>query len=86
LYYGYDQAKARDARHFAPVAGRSDLFSGNIQFKLNSLVTFAFEQGYYRTRAANRTADSFGGLPLFRGIPSSTAHNWRSEFAAIFNF
>ena len=86
LYYGYDQAKARDARRFTPVRGRSDLFSGNIQYKLNSFVTIAFEQGYYRTRAANKTADSFGGLPLFRGIPSYTSHNLRSEIATIFNF
>ena len=86
LYYGFDEAKARDARRFTPAGGRSDLFSGNIQYKLNSLVTFAFEQGYYRTRAANRTGNSPGGLPLFRGIPSYTAHNLRSEFAAIFTF
>jgi len=25
-------------------------------------------------------------LPLFRGIPSYTTHNIRSEFAAIFTF
>jgi len=45
-------------------------------------VTFAYEQGYYRTRANNRA----GALPLFRGIPSFTTHNVRSEFAAIFTF
>src|SRR5438552_16670944 len=33
FYYGYDQATARDARRFSPVRGRSDLFSGNIQYK-----------------------------------------------------
>jgi hypothetical protein len=86
LYYGFDEALQRDARRFSPVHGRSDLFSGNIQYKLNSWVTFAFEQGYYRTRAANRSASDFGGLPLFRGIPSYTAHNVRSEFATIFTF
>ncbi len=86
LYYGYDQANARDARQFSPVRGRSDLFSGNIQYKLNTFVTFAFEQGYYRTRAANNTADSFGGLPLFRGIPSRATHNLRSELATLFTF
>src|SRR6266850_1506760 len=68
LYYGFDEALQRDARRFAPVRGRSDLFSGNIQYKLNSWVTFAFEQGYYRTRAANRSGSDVGGLPLFRGI------------------
>ncbi|HKQ53170.1 MAG TPA: hypothetical protein VJT74_12430 [Pyrinomonadaceae bacterium] len=82
LYYGYDQATARDARRFGPRGSRSDLFSGNIQYKLNSFITFAYEQGYYRTRAANRA----GALPLFRGIPSYTTHNVRSEFATIFTF
>lgn len=86
LYYGFDEALARDARRFSPVRGRSDLFSGNLQYKLNSFVTFAYEQGYYRTRAANRSALDFGGLPLFRGIPSYTTHNLRSEFASIFTF
>jgi hypothetical protein len=86
LYYGFDEALPQDARQFAPVRGRSDLFSGNIQYKLNSWVTFAIEQGYYRTRAANRSASDIGGLPLFRGIPSYTSHNVRSEFAAIFTF
>jgi hypothetical protein len=86
LYYGFDEALQRDARRFAPVRGRSDLFSGNVQYKLNPWVTLAFEQGYYRTRAANRSATDFGGLPLFRGVPSYTSHNIRSEFATIFNF
>lgn len=82
LYYGDDQAMARDARRFGARGDRSDLFSGNIQYKWNQWVTFAYEQGYYRTRADFRT----GALPLFRGIPSFTTHNIRSEFAAIFTF
>jgi hypothetical protein len=86
LYYGFDEALPQDARQFSPVRGRSDLFSGNVQYKLNTWVTFGFEQGYYRTRAANRSASDFGGLPLFRGIPSYTSHNVRSEFATIFTF
>jgi hypothetical protein len=86
LYYGFDEALPRDARRFAPVRGKSDLLSGNIQYKLNAWVTFGFEQGYYRTRAANRSASDPGGLPLFRGIPSYTSHNVRSEFATIFTF
>lgn len=82
LYYGFDQATARDARRFGARGSRSDLFSGNVQYKFNSFVTFGYEQGLYRTRATDR----FGALPLFRGIPSYTTHNVRSEFAAIFNF
>src|SRR6266403_4634090 len=84
LYYGYDQASARDARRFGARGSRSDLFSGNIQYKLNQWVTFAYEEGYYRTRADNRTGLTL--LPLFRGVPSFTTHNIRSEFAAIFTF
>jgi hypothetical protein len=82
LYYGFDEALARDARRFGVRGGRSDLFSGNVQYKLNSFVTFGYEQGLYRTRATDR----FGALPLFRGIPSFTAHNVRSELAVIFSF
>jgi hypothetical protein len=82
LYYGDDQATARDARRFGARGARSDLFSGNMQYKWNQWVTFAYEQGYYRTRAANRAVL----LPLFRGIPSFTTHDIRSEFAAIFTF
>ena len=82
LYYGDDQAAARDSRRFGSRGTRSDLFSGNLQYKWNQWVTFAYEQGYYRTRANNRV----GALPLFRGIPSFTTHNIRSEFAAIFTF
>jgi hypothetical protein len=82
LYYGDDHATARDARRFGARGARSDLFSGNIQYKWNQWMTFGYEQGYYRTRADNRA----GALPLFRGIPSYTTHNIRSEFAAIFNF
>lgn len=86
LYYGFDEANPRDARRFSPVRGKSDLFSGNIQYKLNSFITFAYEQGYYHTRAVNNSVFSFGSLPLLRGIPSREAHNIRSEFATIFTF
>jgi len=82
LYYGFDEAKARDARRFGIRGGRSDLFSGNVQYKLNSFITFGYEQGLYRTRATDR----IGALPLFRGIPSFTTHNVRSELAVIFSF
>lgn len=82
LYYGYDQAAARDARRFGARGARSDLFSGNIQYKLNQWITFALEEGYYRTRATDHVAP----LPLFRGIPSYTTHNIRSEFATILSF
>lgn len=81
LHYSYDQVTARDARRFGGRA-KSDLFAANLQYRLNSFVTFAYEQSLYRTRAANST----GALPLFRGIPSRETHNLRSELATIFTF
>ncbi len=86
LHYGYDQALARDARRFNAPRGRGDMFAANIQYKLNSFVTFAVEQTYYRTRSANSTATSLGGLPVFRGVPARATHNNRFEFATIFTF
>lgn len=97
LHYGYDEAFARDVRQilgatlnpigapanqFGANRGKSDVAFASLQYKLNSIVTFAFEQSYFRTRAANNA----GFLPLFRGIPSRETHNNRSEFATIFSF
>ncbi|MDQ2746138.1 MAG: hypothetical protein M3T96_02645 [Acidobacteriota bacterium] len=97
VHYGYDEASARDVRQilgatlnpvgaaanqFGANRGKSDVAFTSLQYKLNAFVTFAFEQSYFRTRAANNA----GALPLFRGIPSRETHNNRSEFATIFNF
>jgi hypothetical protein len=97
LHYGYDEANPRDVRRFIgstlnPIgqivnqAGanrtKSDVIFGSLQYKLNAFVTFAYEQSYFRTRAANQA----GALPLFRGIPSRETHNLRSELATIFTF
>ena len=97
LHYGYDEAKPRDVRQFLgatlnPIGGaaqsfganraKSDAAFANLQYKLNSFVTFALEQTYFRTRAANQA----GFLPLFRGIPTRETHNNRTEFATIFTF
>jgi hypothetical protein len=97
LHYGYDEARPSDVRrllgstlnpagNIVNQAGanraKSDVIFGSLQYKLNSFVTFAFEESYFRTRAANQA----GALPLFRGIPSRETHNLRSEFATIFTF
>jgi hypothetical protein len=97
LHYGYEEAKPRDVRRlngttlnpigqFAQSLGanrsRSDVFMGSLHYRVNSFVTFAYEQSYFRTRAANQA----GALPLFRGIPSRETHSIRSEFATIFTF
>jgi hypothetical protein len=87
LHYGIDQAFARDVRR-SGIGNRakSDMLAGTIYYKFNNWLTFGYEQSYYRTRAANSTSAAFGGLPLFRGIPSRATHNIRSEFATIFSF
>ena len=97
LHYGYDEARPSDVRRLLgttlnPIGGsvqsfganraKSDVGMGSIHYRVNSFVTFVFEQSYFRTRAANQS----GLLPLFRGVPSRQTHNNRSEFATIFNF
>ena len=83
LHYGFDQASPRDVRRISAAnRTKSDAFFGSIQYKLNAIVTFAYEQTYLRTRAVNNA----GTLPLFRGIPSRSTHSNRSEFQTIFTF
>lgn len=84
LIYGTDEAKTRDLLRAAPAGSRarSDMSVGNIQYKLNSWVTFAFEQSLYRTRADTAA----GGLPLFMGLPQHEWKDIRSEGGTIFSF
>jgi hypothetical protein len=86
LHYGFDAVQASDARRLAAAAGqraRSDWFFGNLQYKLNPWVTFAFEQSLYETIAQPSPS---GALPLFAGTQQRVAGDRRSEFATIFTF
>jgi hypothetical protein len=85
LHYGVDFAKARDVERFNPGGARhkSPLYAGTLYYKLNNWVTFAFEQSLYETDAVPGPT---GELPLFRGIPSRTWRDVRSEGGTIFNF
>jgi hypothetical protein len=86
LHYATDQAKARDVRKFSAATGnrvRSDLAAANIQYKLNALVTLAFEQSQYKMWSLPNAA---GVFPLYCGLPSHTAKDRRSEFSTIFTF
>jgi hypothetical protein len=88
LHYGLDDANAHDVRLSAPGGARdkSDWAFANLQYKLNTWVTFGLEEGYYRTRALpNSTTGAFTGT-LWQGVPSREAHDLRSEFATIFTF
>jgi hypothetical protein len=86
LHYGVDFAKARDVRRFNSTAfsrHKSPLYAGTLLYKLNNWVTFAFEQSLWETDALPTAA---GDLPLFRGIPSRTWRDLRSEGGPIFTF
>jgi hypothetical protein len=87
LHWGIDQVNASDIKRLTATAGqryRSDLFAGNLQYKLNAWVTFGFEQSLYRTKAI--ASQSSGTFPLFEGAPARQANDRRSEFATIFTF
>ena len=85
LHYGADFAKARDVQQFNTAGARhkGSLYSATLFYKLNNWVSFAFEQGLYETDALPNAS---GVLPLFRGIPSRTWRDLRSEGGPIFTF
>lgn len=77
--YGVDSAFAKDARRANGLL-RTDHGSVQLRYKFNKWVTFLDEETYLDTRTAD------GILKPFRGIPSHTAHAWRSEFGPLFTF
>lgn len=86
LHYSMDQAKARDVRKFSAATGnrwKSTVISGNLQYKINSFITLAFEESEYKTYALPNAS---GVYPLYAGKPSKSARNLRSEFSTIFTF
>jgi hypothetical protein len=85
FHYGVDFAKVRDVQRFNPNGARhkGSLAAGTLYYKLNNWVTFAFEQSLLETFAVPGPT---GGLPLFRGIPSRTWRDLRSEGGTIFTF
>src|SRR6202158_541078 len=79
LTYGVDSAFAKDARRANGLL-RTDHGSVQLRYKFNKWVTFVDEETYLGRRSAD------GLLKTFRGIPSRTAHAWRSEFGTLFTF
>ena len=86
LHYSTDNVFSRDARRLAGVRGKTDLAAATLYYKLNALVTLGYEEGMYRTRAANSSAADAGGVFTLRGIPARQWHDIRSELALIFTF
>ncbi len=81
VMYSTDRANAADTRR--PGGNgllRTDLDTASLNYKVNSWFTIVNEVSYIDTRAANR------GAKLFRGLPATQAHSWRNEFGTIFTF
>ena len=96
MHYSFDEAVARDVRSLYAAAqlqgqtgstlagntrNKSDLAAATLYYKLNNLVSFGFEESYYRTRAT-------GGLPepLWIGKPAAAWHDLRFESGPVFTF
>ena len=86
LHYGEDQANAADERKLNPAGQRykSDWFFGNVQYKMNSWVTFGYEESVYRTFALPNAEGAY--TTLFEGVPTNEWKDIRSEFSTIFSF
>ena len=85
LHFAKDAVVATDLYKVVPAGGRAKSYwaFGNLQYKMNSFVTFAYEEGLYWTVAVPSPA---GVFPLWQGFPTREAKNLRSEFATIFTF
>jgi hypothetical protein len=83
LHYGYDQVLARDVRRLGGGREKGDVAAGTLQYKLNSFVTFFFEQSLYRTRALPLAS---GAFPLFAGRPMREINDLRTEAGPVFTF
>jgi len=85
LHYGFDNARTRDIKRTTIKTNKGDMAAGTLVYKLNSWVSFVFEESLYRGRVANPLATG-AAANLFRGIPARSARDLRSEFGTIFSF
>jgi hypothetical protein len=98
LHYGLDDPYARDARKTAAIGGtsggnrdKSDLSAATLLWKVNSLVTFGWEESYYRSRLTGGSPTAIFGTPGYTtptwdGLPTRQWHDVRTEFSTIFTF
>jgi len=96
LHYSFDEALTRDVRSLYAAAqfqgqtgsvlagntrNKSDVGAATLYYKLNPLVSFGFEESYYRTRTAGGLTD-----PFWTGKPADSWHDVRFESGPIFTF
>ena len=92
LHYGIDDPYSRDVRRTGAIGAtsaglrdKSDLAAATVFWKINSLITFGWEESYYRTRLSNGSTPTIT-TPTWDGGPTRSWHNVRSEFSTIFSF
>ncbi len=85
LHYGFDDAFASDVRKIGNTRQKNDLAAATLNWKMNSLVTFTWEQSYYRTRAAGDPT-GVNPFPIYRGVPSRQWQDIRTEVGPTFSF
>jgi hypothetical protein len=92
LHYGLDDPYSRDVRRTGAIGAtsaglrdKSDMSAATLYWKVNPLVTFAWEESYYRTRLSNGSTPDFT-TPTWDGAPVRSWHDVRSEFSTIFSF
>ncbi len=92
LHYGLDDPYSRDVRRTGAISAtsaglrdKSDMSAATLYWKVNSLVTFAWEESYYRTHLSNGNTMNIT-TPTWDGAPVRSWHDVRSEFSTIFSF
>ncbi|MBS1876117.1 MAG: hypothetical protein JSU00_23090 [Acidobacteria bacterium] len=86
LHYSADHVPAREARRMSGVRAMSDFTAFTLNYKVNALVTWQFEQSLYRTLAANKATNTQGGMFTLRGVPAREWHDLRTELGMLFTF
>jgi hypothetical protein len=92
LHYGVDDPYSRDVRRTGAISAtsaglrdKSDLGAATLYWKASPLVTFGWEESYYRTRLSNGTTAGIT-TPTWDGGAVRSWHDVRSEFSTIFSF
>jgi hypothetical protein len=85
FHYALDLANPNDVRHIGNERQKNDLGAATLFYKMNNLVSFVFEESYYRTRAVG-DPKGVTPFPTYRGFPAHEWHDLRTEMGPIFSF
>jgi hypothetical protein len=85
FHYALDMANPHDVRHIGNERQKNDLGAATLFYKMNNLVSFVFEESYYRTRAVGDPTGTVP-FPIYRGYPAREWHDLRTEIGPIFSF